>query len=58
MTKKSRMPLVEPPKSKTVEKLFKISQNEPIIFYFFGWAARPLYGDSDVSKTKNLTKLF
>jgi len=32
---------VEPPKSKTVEKLFKISQNEPMLFYFlFFWVGR------------------
>jgi len=36
------MPLVKPPTSKTVEKLFKISQNEPMIFYLFIFLGGPL----------------
>jgi len=34
MKKKSHMSLIEPPKTQTVEKLFKTFQNRPMIFSF------------------------
>ena len=49
---------MELPKSKTVEKLFKISQNRPIIFYFSGWATTPLYRNLGVPKTKKRHKII
>ena len=44
----------------TVEKLFKVSQNRPIIelFKFFGWATTPLCGNLDQPKLKTDIKLY
>jgi len=58
--KKSRIPLLKPQKTITVEKLFKDLQNRPIIelFKFFGWATTPLCGNLDQSKPKTNTKLY
>jgi len=53
------MPLLKPPETKTVEKLFKVSQNRPIniieLFKFFGWATTPLYKNLDQPKPKTDT---
>jgi len=53
-------PLLKLWKTITVEKLFKVSQNTPIIelFKFFGWATTPLCGNLDQLKHKTDTKLY
>lgn len=50
--KKSRMSFLELSKTKTVEKLFKNSQNRPMIFNFFCVGHYTFCGDLDPSKTK------
>jgi len=57
---KSRMPLLKPPKTKIIEKLFKVSQNRPIIelFKFFGWATTPFCENLNQLKHKTVTKLY
>jgi len=54
------MPLLKPPKTKTVEKLFKVSQNRPIIelFKFFGWTTTPFCENLDQAKPKTDVKLY
>jgi hypothetical protein len=54
------MPLLKARKTITVEKLFKVSQNRPIIelFKFFEWATTPLCGNLDQPKPKTNTKLY
>jgi len=54
------MPLLKARKTITVEKLFKVSQNRPIIelFKFFGWAITPLCGNLNQSKPKTDKKLY
>jgi len=54
------MLLLKPWKTITVEKLFKDSQNRPIIelFKFFRWATTPFYGNLDQPKPKTDTKLY
>ena len=51
------MILLKPWKTITVEKLFKDSQNRPIIelFKFFRWATTPIYGNLD-QQTQNCIK--
>jgi len=53
------MPLLKPRKTITIEKLFEVSQNKPIIdlFKFFGWVTAPLCGNLDQPKPKTDTKL-
>jgi len=53
------MPLLKARKTITVEKLFKVLQNRPIIelFKFFGWANTPLCEKLDQPKPKTDTKL-
>ena len=52
------MSLLKPQKTKTVEKLFKISQNGCMIFNFFLCATTSLCKDLDVPKNKTVAKLF
>jgi hypothetical protein len=54
------MPLLKAWKTITVEKLFKVSQNKPIIelFIYFGWATTPLCENLDQPKPKIDTKLY
>jgi hypothetical protein len=54
------MSLLKPRKTITVEKLFKDSQNIPIIelFKFFGWTITKLCGNLDQPKPKTDTKLY
>jgi len=48
------------PLKSTVEKLFKASQNRPIIelFKFFGWTTTSLWGYLDQPKPKTDIKLY
>jgi len=48
------MPFLKATETKTVEKLFKVSQYRHIIelFKFFGWATTPLCENLDLSKPK------
>jgi hypothetical protein len=54
------MPLMKSPKIKPVEKLFKVSQNRPIIelFKFFGWTTTTLCGNLNQPEPKTDTKLY
>ena len=54
------MPLLKRQKTKTVEKLFKVSQNRPKIelFKFSGWTSTPLCWNLEQSKLKTDTKLY
>jgi len=54
------MPLLKLWKTIPVEKLFKDSQNRPIIelFKFFGWVTTPLCENLNQPKPKTDTKLY
>ena len=60
MSQNSRMPLLKLRKTIIVKKLFKVSQNKPIIelFKFFRWATTPLCKNLDMPKPKTDTKLY
>jgi len=60
VSQNSRMPLLKLRKTIIVKKLFKVSQNKPIIelFKFSRWATTPLCGNLNQPKPKTDTKLY